>query len=310
MPTLVACPEPGEPVALGPALSIFDPVHIGVDEFGMPVTVSLIERNMLIGGEPGSGKSGLLNLIAGHGALSLDCALVLFDGKWVELGQWRDCAEVFVGPSPAQAMAVLTRLQTMMDNRYAYLLSHGKRKIERKTKKNGMAFGAYLVILDEIAYFSATVGKKTEREDFAVLLRDLVARGRAVGIIVVAATQRPSSDIIPTSLRDLFAWRFAGRCTTDSSSDIVLGHGWANKGWSANTISPTNPGAGLLIAEGGQPKLVKVAYLDDDTCAAIARYATTLRAAVRTATGPIPSTQAGTGITHGTTDATDLPAAS
>jgi hypothetical protein len=86
---------------------------------------------------------------------------------------------------------------------------------------------------------------------FSALLRDLVARGRAVGIIVVAATQRPSSDIIPTSLRDLFAWRFAGRCTTDVSSDIVLGHGWANRGWSSNTISPTNPGAGLLIAEGG-----------------------------------------------------------
>ena len=97
-------------------------------------------------------------------------------------------------------------------------------------------------------------------------------------MIVVAATQRPSSDIIPTSLRDLFAWRWAGRCTTDSSSDIVLGHGWANKGWSANTISPINPGAGLLIAEGGMPQLVKVAYLDDATCAAIAAHAAEQRA--------------------------------
>ncbi len=134
---------------------------------------------------------------------------------------------------------------------------------------------------DEIAYFSATVGKKTDREDFAVLLRDLVARGRAVGIIVVAATQRPSSDIIPTSLRDLFAWRFAGRTSTDSSSDIVLGHGWVAKGWSANTISPNNPGAGLLIAEGGTPMNVKVAYLDDATCTAIAAYAATVRDTVR-----------------------------
>jgi S-DNA-T family DNA segregation ATPase FtsK/SpoIIIE len=283
MPTLVA--DTGtERVPLGPALSIFDPVHIGIDEFGHPVRVPLIERNMLIGGEPGSGKSGLLNLIAAHGALSLDCALVLFDGKWVELGQWRACAEVFVGPSPQQAMSVLSRLQTMMDNRYAYLLSWGCRKVKRPDDPDnddangvGAVLRPYLVILDEIAYFSATVGKKTDREEFAVLLRDLVARGRAVGIIVVAATQRPSSDIIPTSLRDLFAWRFAGRCTTNASSDIVLGHGWAQQGFTANTISPTNPGAGLLIAEGGAPQLVKVAYLDDATCAAIARYAVTLR---------------------------------
>jgi S-DNA-T family DNA segregation ATPase FtsK/SpoIIIE len=40
-----------------PALSVFDPVFIGVDEFGMPVTVSLMYRNMLVGGEPGAGKS-------------------------------------------------------------------------------------------------------------------------------------------------------------------------------------------------------------------------------------------------------------
>ncbi len=234
------------------------------------------------------------NLIAAHGALSLDCRLVLFDGKWVELGQWRDCAEVFVGPSPAQAMAVLTRLQTMMDNRYTYLLAQGARKVERDDDLR-VVFPPYLVILDEIAYFSATVGRKQDREDFAVLLRDLVARGRAVGIIVVAATQRPSSDIIPTSLRDLFAWRFAGRCTTNSSSDIILGHGWAQQGWSANTIAPTNPGAGLLITEGGSPQQVKVAYLDDKTCAAIARYAATLRAAVRN---------------PGITGTADLPAAS
>jgi S-DNA-T family DNA segregation ATPase FtsK/SpoIIIE len=114
-----------------------------------------------------------------------------------------------------------------------------------------------------------------------VLLRDLVARGRAVGLIVVAATQRPSSDIIPTSLRDLFAWRFAGRTSTDSSSDIVLGHGWANKGWSANAIAPTNPGVGLLIAENGSPALIKVAYLDDKACQAIARYAAAIRGTVR-----------------------------
>jgi DNA segregation ATPase FtsK/SpoIIIE, S-DNA-T family len=187
-------------------------------------------------------------------------------------------ADVFVGPDIEQALSVLLRLQTMMDNRYAYLLDCGRRKVQPDD-----VFTPYLVAIDEIAYFSATAGDKKSQERFAALLRDLVARGRAVGIIVVAATQRPSSDIIPTSLRDLFAWRFAGRCTTNASSDIILGHGWAQQGWSANTISPTNPGLGLLIAEGGSPQLVKVAYLDDATCKAIASYATELRNAVRPA---------------------------
>jgi DNA segregation ATPase FtsK/SpoIIIE, S-DNA-T family len=249
-------------------LSIFDPVHIGVDEFGHPVSVSLPGRNMLIGGEPGSGKSTLLNLIVGHAAVSADCRLCLLDGKQVELGQWRKCADVFVGPDIARALLTLRRLQTVMDNRYRYLSALERRDINRHDPVRPI-----LVAIDEIAYFSATVGDKKTQEQFSNLLRDLVARGRAVGIIVVAATQRPSSDIIPTSLRDLFAWRFAGRCTTDSSSDIVLGHGWASRGWSANVIAPTNQGAGLLIAEGGTPQMIKTAYLTDDDCKRIAGHA-------------------------------------
>src|SRR3954471_13963151 len=274
-PTLVA--DTGtQQVPLGPALSIFDPIHLGIDEFGHPVRVPMIYRNMLIGGEPGAGKSALLNAVVAHAALSPDCRLVLLDGKQVELGQWRKCADAFIGPDIKQALSLLLRLQTMMDNRYQFLLDCERRKVIPQD-----VFLPYLVACDEIAYFSATTGDKKTQDQFAALLRDLVARGRAVGIIVVAATQRPSSDIIPTSLRDLFAWRFAGRCTTNASSDIILGHGWAQQGWSANTISPTNPGSGLLIDEGGSPKLVKVAYLDDATCAAIAGYATELRNTIR-----------------------------
>ncbi|GAA1769344.1 hypothetical protein GCM10009681_45940 [Luedemannella helvata] len=282
---------------LGPALSIYDPVFIGIDEFGHRVTVPLIYRNMLIGGEPGAGKSALLNLLVAHAALSLDARLCLLDGKRVELGQWRRCADVFVGPDQGHAIRTLQRLQTMMDNRYAFLEWFGHRKVAPDHE-----FSPVVVAVDEIAYFSATAGDKKTQEQFSALLRDLVARGRAVGIIVIAATQRPSSDIIPTSLRDLFAWRFAGRCTTDVSSDIVLGHGWANRGWSANTISPNNQGAGLLIAEGGMPQLVKTAYLADADCARIAAYAATLRtAATRTRRTTRPADPSG--------PVADLPAA-
>jgi S-DNA-T family DNA segregation ATPase FtsK/SpoIIIE len=266
--------EPAAPLVQAlEGLSIFDPVFVGVDEFGMPVSVSLIGRHMLIAGEPGAGKSALLNNVVAHAALSLDCRLCLLDGKLVELGQWAQCADVFIGPKMERAIGTLQRLQTVMDRRYDYLLAQERREICRDD-----AFRAILLAVDEIAFFSTVAGDKKIQELFSVLLRDLVARGRAVGIIVVAATQRPSSDIIPTSLRDLFAWRFAGRCTTDSSSDIVLGHGWAAKGWTANAIAPTNRGAGLLIAEDGTPKLIKTAYLTDADCKGIAAYAAARRA--------------------------------
>ena len=81
------------------SLSIWKPIHLGTDETGQPVHVNLAERNMLIGGEPGGGKSVALQLIVAHGALAADCKLILIDGKRVELGLWAACADKFVGPS-------------------------------------------------------------------------------------------------------------------------------------------------------------------------------------------------------------------
>ena len=146
-----------------------------------------------------------------------------------------------------------------MDNRYAWLEACGHRKIE---PWDGIT--TITAIFDEIALYSTVLGTEQQQKEFVTLLRDLVARGRAAGIIVIAATQRPSVDIIPKSLRDLFGYRAAFRCTSDGSSDIILGDGWSGQGFTATDIPPTNPGVALLIAEGGTPKRIKTDYLTDD----------------------------------------------
>lgn len=239
-------------------LSIFDPIFLGLDEDGVLVNIELVYRNILLGGEPGAGKSVALNDIVAHAALSPDCRLWMFDGKRVELGLWRAVADVFVGNDIDEALRRLADLQAEMDRRYGILDRHRRRKITRADQVD-----IIMCVVDEIAYFSATVGEKRQQEEFARLLRDLVARGRAAGIIVVAATQRPSVDIIPTSLRDLFGYRCAFRCTTEISSDIILGQGWAKQGYNAATIAPEDLGVGWLRAEGGIPRRIKTAYLSD-----------------------------------------------
>jgi DNA segregation ATPase FtsK/SpoIIIE, S-DNA-T family len=256
----------------GLGLSIWQPVHLGTDEYGRTVTVDLAERNILLAGEPGAGKSGAVNLIVGHAAFSPDCRLVLIDGKRVELGAWRNCAEMFVGPSIDDAIDTLRRLRGEMDDRYDQLLDTGRRKISRDSGVRPV-----LAVLDELAYFSATVGETKQHKEFTNSLRDLVARGRAAGIIVIAATQRPSADIIPTSLRDLFGYRWAFRCTTDASSDVILGHGWAGRGYTAADIDPVARGVGWLLAEGGQPRRMKAAFLSDDQVHTLAARAAQLR---------------------------------
>jgi S-DNA-T family DNA segregation ATPase FtsK/SpoIIIE len=253
-------------------LSMFGPVHLGLDENGDQVHVELAERNMLLGGEPGGGKSNALNLIVAHGALCGDCNLVLIDGKQVELGPWRHCADQFIGPSITDALDCARHLQQVMNTRYDKLLAHGQRKI---TPASGEP--VYLVVIDEYAYFSATVGDKKQQAEFAALTRDLVARGRAAGVIVILATQRPSHQVIDPSLRDLFGYRWAFRCTTDSSSDTVLGHGWASEGYTAASIDPRSRGVSWLLSETGTPRRVKAAYLSDGQIADLAAYASGLR---------------------------------
>jgi S-DNA-T family DNA segregation ATPase FtsK/SpoIIIE len=260
-------PAPGTTPA-GPVLSMYDPVHVGANEFGAPVRIRIIYRNLLAAGEPGGGKSGLLNILAAHVALSAGTRLVLFDGKQVELGMWDRLADEFVGPDLRHAILTLKRLQRVMDNRYAWLRARRRRKIEP-----GDGLSVITSIFDEIALYASVLGTEQDQHLFVALLRDLVARGRAAAMPVIAATQRPSVDIIPKSLRDLFGYRAAFRCTSTGSSDIILGDGWSAAGFSAADISPLNQGEAFLIAEGGTPERIKVAYLTDADIIALADYA-------------------------------------
>lgn len=249
-------------------LSMFNPVYVGIDEFGMPINTRIIYKNLLAAGEPGGGKSGLMNNLAAHAALSEFCRMVLFDAKQVELGMWDDIADEFVGPDIDKAIVTLLRLQRVMDNRYAWLKARRRRKIE---PSDGLS--VIPSFFDEIAVFSSVLGTEQQQKQFISLLRDLVARGRAAAMPVIAATQRPSIDIIPKSLRDLFGYRAAFRCTSTGSSDIILGDGWSATGFDATTILPEQQGVAYLIAEGGTPQLIKAAYLSDADLVALADYA-------------------------------------
>ena len=100
-------------------------------------------------------------------------------------------------------------------------------------------------------------------------------------MVTVATTQKPSADVVPTYLRDLFGFRWALRCSTPEASDTILGRGWASQGHSAASIDPTARGVGLLLQEGGVPVRLRSCYLDDLDLAHVARRAEALRDPVR-----------------------------
>lgn len=273
LPPPTAVPESDARAVLPVAsLSIHGPVYLGHDAIGQPVTLTIAYRNILLGGEPHAGKSaGLCNLL-GHAALCCDADLVLLDGKEVELSLWEPLAQRFVGFDMAGAIDALAELQADMNARYRLLRACGLRKVPP-----GAGFRMVLLVVDELALFTATYGTTAQQKEFTGILRDLVARGRAAGIMVAAATQRPSADIVPTSLRDLFAYRWALRCPNQDSSDIILGSGWAAQGYTASEIDPAIPGVGWLLAEGGIPRRFRAAYLTDDDIRYLVRAGLALR---------------------------------
>jgi hypothetical protein len=258
------------PWARMPLFNLWGGVPLGYDEDDALVTLELAGHHLLLGGEPGAGKSNALSLVVATAALDPNSQLWCFDGKLVELAAWKRSARRFVGADIEAATLVLGELQGEMEERYSFLLDRGLRKVDRTT-----GIGLIVVVIDELALY--TQGKGKARDQFVELLRDVVARGRAAGIVVVAATQKPASDVVPTSIRDLFGCRLALRCSTRDASDTVLGAGWAAEGYSASEFDPAHRGVGYLIAEGTLPKRMRCFMLEDAPLAEVARRAERLR---------------------------------
>ena len=251
------------PGVTGETVSAWDPISVGVDRDGNRVSISLIERNLLIGGEPGSGKSVLLNVLIAYLSRCSDVKLYLVDAKFVELRNWSQIASGFVGPNIDDAIAQLQRLRSVMEERYEFLSQQRARKLHRN---HGLDL--IVVVIDELPFYVANPDKSRARE-FSDLLGDLIARGRAAGIIFVVAAQKPSADMLPSSIRDLINLRLAFRCSTKEASDTILGGGWASAGFSAATIGINARGVGWLLGESGQPELIRGYFIDDTTIAQI-----------------------------------------
>jgi hypothetical protein len=257
------------------ANSLWRPIPVGVDENDQPVCLSLPERNILIGGEPGAGKSAALSQLIAATALDPTAKLWLLDGKMVELAAWAPVAERTAGIDPDDAVDVLRSLRATMEERYQSLLARRLRKV---TQADSLPL--HVVACDELAFY-LTLADRKQRTEFSELMRDLVSRGRAAGIIVLAATQKPSSDVIPTALRDLFGFRWAMRCNTSQASDTILGSGCATLGYNAAQIPGASRGVGYLLSEGGQPQLIRSYYLSDREIEIIVERSAMLRSCTR-----------------------------
>ncbi|MDX3686099.1 FtsK/SpoIIIE domain-containing protein [Streptomyces sp. NBC_01696] len=277
-------PGRGPLLELEGATDFWGRIAIGPDVRGERVSISVVERSGLVGGEPGAGKSASGNTILLAAAMDPRVILWLADGKGGgDLEPFEPLCDEFEGDADPEAFyKMLEAAIADMKNRYALLKKLGKRKVDESLANRHPELRQKLVWVDELMFYTTDedFGKKITKA-----LRNLVSRGRAAGIVTFCATQKPGSDVVDTSLRDLLSIRWALRCTTPEASDTILGKGAAASGYSAKTIESEMRGAGLLWAEGSNPRMVRADYYSDEQVNELLELAHDLRAKA----GTLPS---------------------
>lgn len=246
----------------GPVNFWKDRMFAGADTRGRPVAFSMVERSYLIGGEPGGGKSVASNNVLAWFFLDPRIKVYLADGKFgTDLMMWEPMAHAVLADQDQSAMLdFVSEVRDEMNRRYAL---KRELRIQTFTEADAEKHGLHPIVLhiDELQYWTASGDTKVDKACMTAIA-DIVARGRAVGIIVGVVTQRPAAEVVPTRLRDILSIRWALRCTTPTASDTILGQGWAARGYSAGLIQPDQRGAGYVLAEGSSPVQMRAAFID------------------------------------------------
>jgi DNA segregation ATPase FtsK/SpoIIIE, S-DNA-T family len=244
----------------------FGRIPAGVDTNGKPVMIDLRERNVLVGGGMGSGKSWWLHTLVAAAMADKRVNVHILDGKMGSgFSIWEPSCDSFATndiDDLERAYQIIRRLEARVNKVY-----EGFRSVKERTVDWSKVREIDLLVLDE---FTAFTGYK----DIHKRLSNLLARGRAAGLIMILTTQRPSSKIVDTDFRELFQYR-AAFLSDREGSKMILGAGIEAD---ASIFSGLNPGEMWLLHEGRQPVRCRGYSLTDSDLATLAARAQRLRA--------------------------------
>lgn len=205
------------------------PIALGKDIPGEAQIIDLTKTpHVLIAGATGSGKSVCVNSIICsilYRKNPQEVKLLLIDPKIVELKFYNDIPHLLtpVVTDPKRAFQALQWLLYEMERRYAVLDGMSVRDVvsfNRQIKRKKMAVEPLpyiVVVIDEFADLMATSGKELEST-----VARLAAMSRAVGIHLVLATQRPSTDVITGLIKANIPSRIAFAVAQKVDSRIIL----------------------------------------------------------------------------------------
>jgi S-DNA-T family DNA segregation ATPase FtsK/SpoIIIE len=179
------------------------------------------EPHLLVAGTTGSGKSVFIHSVLYDLFTRSDCRFLMFDPKRVELSYYRNSPRLFRQPvvDPANAAKALRWAAILMDQRFKVLQDMGLRDWGDLEP----ALPRIVIVIDELANL-ILADKKIEQP-----LVTIASQGRAAGIHLVMATQRPSADVLTGLLRANIPARVAFATVTSIESRIILDEVGAEK---------------------------------------------------------------------------------
>ena len=199
------------------------PVPLGLGSGGDPVMADLSRMpHTLVAGSTGSGKSVCMNAIITGLILTktpLEVRLIMIDPKRVELTPYQGIPHLYhpVIVESDRAVIVLRSLVDEMMGRFRQLENAGVKNIASYNEKMAEKMPYLVILVDELADLMLTAAGDVER-----LLVRLAQLGRATGVHLVIATQRPSVDVVTGLIKANFPSRISFAVMSQIDSRTIL----------------------------------------------------------------------------------------
>jgi len=207
------------------------PIGIGMDVAGKPVVADLSRMpHLLVAGATGSGKSVCVNSLIASLLVARtpdEVQLVLIDPKQVEMSQYRELPHLRLPVVTDMDKVVATLRWTVLEMERRYT------RFSEVSARNIVAFndrfpderlGYLVVVVDELADMMMTAAEDVER-----LICRLAQLGRAAGVHLVVATQRPSVDVLTGLIKANLPTRIAFAVSSQTDSRVIMDRAGAER---------------------------------------------------------------------------------
>ena len=234
-------------------------VILGKDIVGRDKIIDITKMpHLLIAGQTGSGKSVAVNTLIAtliSKKSEKEVKFIMVDPKMVELMPYNDIPHLLVPViiDPQQAAIALKWAVNEMENRYKQLMENGVRNIKSYNSLKYVEKMPYIVIIiDELADLMMVASGSVEES-----IARIAQKARAVGIHLVVATQRPSTDVITGMIKANLPSRISFALRSQIDSRTILDSAGAEKLLGQGD---------MLLLENGSSKLERIqgAFISDE----------------------------------------------